>query len=373
MSAVGNPYHDDKIFWPYHTVKALAIIRGDIPAPSLIEIDPSDEGCNQACGHCCFGSNPHRRIVLIDVGLLLSFLADAYACGTYAFELVGGGEPTNHPRVADIVYGIATLTRSGLELPHIGMVTNGVLLERIFSVAECFDFVRISLDAPEPDLYNRLHGVPKASKHYAKVIRNITMLISIIGASKVRIGYLVVPPHNHRRETILRTIALASELGVQHIAFRPAFLDRPVDQSMWQEAAATICEARRTYRPSFILGGTGGSWEYALGNREHPSGICRTRPLVLTIKADGTIPSCFLYRERLRERLAIGHISRGFQRVWFSEEHQRSIQAVERSTCPEFCKLFRADRTLDRLEKLFLSSGTIQPLADSEVDNPYFI
>jgi hypothetical protein len=128
-----------------------------------------------------------------------------------------------------------------------------------------------------------------------------------------------------------------------------------------------------TLSPGFILGGSGGSWEYALCNREHPKGLCRTRPLVLAIKADGTIPSCFLYRERLQERPAIGHISSGFQKVWFSKEHQRSIRTVERATCPEFCKLFRADRALGQLEQIVLSSGTVQPLADSEVDDPYFI
>lgn len=373
MNVVNNSYHDDKVFWPYHTAKALTVIQGNIPTPSLIEIDPSDEGCNQACSHCCFDSNPRRKLVLIDVEGLLRFLADAYTYGTCAFELVGGGEPTNHPRIADIVRGIAALAHPDLEQPHIGMVTNGVLLERIFPVAEHFDFVRVSLDAPKADLYNHLHGVPKASKHFEKVVGNITTLLSMVGKRKVRIGYLVVPPYNHQRETILRTIALASELGVQHIAFRPAFLNRPVDQDMWQEAAATVCEARGAYHPGFVLGGVGGSWEYALGNREHPRGTCRTRPLVLTIKADGTIPSCFLYRERLQERPAIGHISIGFQRVWFSEEHRQSIQTVERTTCPEFCKLFRAERALEQLEQLFLSSSTIQPLADSEVDDPYFI
>ena len=317
MDRTNNPYHDEKVFWPYHMEKSLTILRGSIPAPSLVEIDPTDAACNQMCPHCCFSSSPYRKMVLLNVEALLRFVAETYECGTYAYELVGGGEPTNHPQIADIVRGINSLGKPSVERPHIGMVTNGVLLHRIFSVAEHLDFVRVSLDTSDPANYSLLHGISLRSNDFFRVVGNVKDMISIIGGARVRIGYLVVPPHNHQRKMVLDAAEFAYNLGVGHIVFRPAFLDYVIEREMWREAAEAVLEAKNKYRNDFVLGGVGGSWEHALGRQDHPGGLCRTRPLVLVVKADGTIPSCFLYRERLAERPVIGHISQGFKTVWF--------------------------------------------------------
>lgn len=373
MDKINNPYHDDKVFWPYHREKASVILRGEIPSPSLIEIDPTDGACNQACPHCCFESGPHRKMVLIDVEMLLRFLVEAYKHGTYAYELVGGGEPLNHPKIIDIIKGIFSLAKPSTERPHIGLVTNGVNLDRVFPVAEELDFVRVSLDAPNSTVYNPLHGINLRSRHFEKVIENTSRLVGIIGKKRVRIGYLVVPPYNSHRDAILETAELAHKLGVEHVAFRPAVLPYSTGQGTWREVADAIVEAKRRYRKGFVLGGVGGSWEYAVGRRSHPDGVCRVRPLVLTIKANGIIPSCFLYRERLAERPAIGHISQGFKETWFSEYHRQSIRTVNRVTCPEFCKLYRAEHALEQLEKLAAAGSAIPVIRSSELDNPHFL
>ena len=239
---MSHSYHVHKLYLPYHTKRAIAILQGEIPSSSLMEIDPTDEGCNQACPHCCFDNSPHRKLVQINVEHLLRFIKDAYVHGTYAYELVGGGEPTAHVRIAEIIEGIASLAETGGEHPHIGMVTNGVLLERIFPVAHHLDFVRVSLDAAEAPLYETLHGVNAAQKHFDRVIANIRNLIASHGRKLVRLGYLVVPPHNHQAAKIRQFIELAITLGVEHVAFRPAYSDAVVDISQWQEASRAILE-----------------------------------------------------------------------------------------------------------------------------------
>ena len=370
---VNNPYHDEKLFWPYHAQKAQTILRGEIPSPSLIEIDPTDEGCNQSCIHCCFGSGSNRMVRKIDVQKLLCFVAEAYEYGVYAYELVGGGEPTAHPGIASIIIGITNLAKPNCERPHIGMVTNGILLERVFSVAHCLDFLRVSLDAADATTYSVLHGINPALNHFEKVLANIKTLVSFRGGKQVRLGYLVVPPHNHKKDAIRRFIDLSLTLGVEHVAFRPAFLKYGTDREVWQETSDIILEEQSRHRSGFILGGSGGSWENALGNQEHPSGLCRIRPLVLTIKSSGVIPSCFLYRDRLTERPAIGHISEGFLKVWFNKSHLQSIQTFNRSSCPDVCKFYRSQRALERLEILNVAGSNIPVIADTELDNPYFI
>jgi MoaA/NifB/PqqE/SkfB family radical SAM enzyme len=367
-----DPYHLHKLLHPYHLKRAGALLDGEIPAPSTIEIDLTDGACNQACVHCCFGSGPHRVLRSIDPDRLLAFLEAAYARGTRAFELVGGGEPTNHPRVKEIVERIQGLGVDGGDQARIGLVTNGVRLQRILAVAHHLEWVRISLDAPDELTYCELHGVRAAQSHFARVLSNLTALGQRIDRARIRLAYLVVPPINHQRDKIIAATDLAAAHRVQHVAFRPAFVGHATRREDWWEAADAIREAKRRHGATFVLGGAGGSWDQVLGVRPQPTGPCRTRPLVMVIKADGTIPSCILFRERMGERPPLGNIADGFDAVWFSERHHRSLAAVDRSTCPTVCKHFRADAALDEIEDA--TNGWPASAIDTDtIDNPHFI
>lgn len=369
-----DPYHLRKLLHPYHLKRARTLLGGEIPAPSTIEIDLTDGACNQACVHCCFGSGPHRALRSIDPDRLLSFLTTAYAHGTRAFELVGGGEPTNHPRVAEIIERIHQLGVDASEPARIGLVTNGVRLPRIHAVAQRLEWIRVSLDAADEITYCELHGVRVAQGHFPRVLSNISALGQHVDPTRIRLAYLVVPPINHRRDMIIAAAELASAHAVQHIAFRPAFLRHETQREDWWEAASAIDEARRRHGPALVLGGSGtGSWDHALGVQPHPTGRCRTRPLVMVIKADGTIPTCILFRDRMGERPPLGNIAHGFETVWFSERHRRSLAAVDRSTCPTVCKHFRADAVLDELEGAYARSEPPPPIEADTIDNPHFI
>ena len=93
----------------------------------------------------------------------------------------------------------------------------------------------------------------------------------------------------------------------------------------------------------------------------------------MVIKADGTIPSCILFRERLGERPPLGNIADDFEAVWFSERHRRSLAAVDRRDCPAVCKHFRADAALDEMEDAITNGGPAPDIASDGIDNPHFI
>ena len=92
----------------------------------------------------------------------------------------------------------------------------------------------------------------------------------------------------------------------------------------------------------------------------------------MVIKAAGTVPSCILFRDRLGERPPLGNIADGFQTVWLSERHRRSLAAVNRHACPSVCKHFRADAALDELEDATATGRSARAVADL-IDNPHFI
>lgn len=84
-------------------------------------------------------------------------------------EFSGGGEPTTHPDIIEIIRHAKSL---GL---NIGIVTNGNSLEKLFPVLDAFTFIRISLDAATKDKYQFVHGV----NTFESVINNISVMINL--------------------------------------------------------------------------------------------------------------------------------------------------------------------------------------------------
>ncbi|MDI6414467.1 radical SAM protein [Solobacterium moorei] len=97
---------------------------------------------------------------------LLNELADLKV---KSVEFSGGGEPTTHPDIIEIIRHAKSL---GL---NIGIVTNGNSLEKLFPVLDAFTFIRISLDAATKDKYQFVHGV----NTFESVINNISVMINL--------------------------------------------------------------------------------------------------------------------------------------------------------------------------------------------------
>jgi radical SAM protein with 4Fe4S-binding SPASM domain len=335
-----NPFHPDKLL--LHQAKVAALADGTMIAPQTIEVDLTDGACNQGCVYCCFSSGEGKKMVRIDRIALLQTLREAYALGTRAVELVGGGEPTAHPEIAGIVNDILEIGAGDME---VGLITNGLLAERILPVAEYMRFVRISLDTALSATYQVLHKVP--ARQFDKVLTNIRRLREampkIHNARQLGIGYLVVPPYNHQAEEVMAGTKLAHELGVDYITYRPVELTNEQPQEYWQEAQRAIGTARRHLREisshTVVFGGVGNRWD-TLRPGGHPTGICDAKPLVAVIQANGDVAHCILYRNKREMR--IGNIHQGsFADQWFSNEHQQAWQSRQVDGCPNPCKLYR--------------------------------
>lgn len=340
LPLIASPFHPDKL--ALHGDRVAALAAGEMIAPQTIEVDLTDGFCNQGCKHCCFGSNQLMPMEKIDPDTLMGALTEAYGLGTRAVELVGGGEPTTHPQIGEIVDGIADIGDGDMQ---VGVITNGVMAERLLPVVDKLTYVRISLDNADPETYAEMHGAPPA--HFNKVLRNIDRLRAAIPNPpedrKLGLGYLVVPPYNHRTEQILAGGQLADELGADYLAFRPAEIDETRPRGEWKEAQLAITAVRQNLAErgsrTGVFGGSGNRWE-TLEPGAHPTGICDAKPTVAVIQANGDIAFCILYRNR--REMKVGNIHDGsFEEQWFGQAHIDAWRKFQVDGCPNPCKLYR--------------------------------
>lgn len=363
-----NPFHPNKL--ALHDQKIAALAVGIMIVPQTIEVDLTDGFCNQGCLHCCFGSNQRRAIQRIDKDVLLAALTESYQLGTRAVELVGGGEPTTHPDIQSIIDEIIHIGDGDMQ---VGVITNGVLAERLLPVADKLTFVRISLDTADSATYASMHGAPHM--HFAKVLRNIQKLREAISAPsedrRLGVGYLVVPPYNHHTHQILEGGRLADRLGADYIAFRPAELEASPSITQWKEAQIAIGALRQELASrnscTAVFGGSGNRWE-TLQPNAHPTGTCHAKPLVAVIQANGDIAFCILYRNR--REMKIGNIYEGsFVQQWFSQQHIDAWRGSAVDTCPNPCKFYRYNEITQSA-----AAGTkVDPPAPNEVAHHDFV
>lgn len=117
----------------FHLDRLVDIQTGGKPAPVNVEIDLSNR-CQMGCPFCHFahvhskGKLAHRKTHdtgdLMDKALALSILDQLKAAGVRSVTWSGGGEPTLHPNIAEIVTHAHEL---GLDQ---GIYTNGLRMDQ---------------------------------------------------------------------------------------------------------------------------------------------------------------------------------------------------------------------------------------------------
>lgn len=121
--------------------------------PITCEIDLTDGFCYNKCKHCFFGTDQKEQPIIINTNAVKELIKELSENGTKAIEFSGGGEPTIHPDVHEILEYALNL---GLD---VGLITNGLLFNKVKDISGYLKFIRISLDAAERNTYFKVHGV----------------------------------------------------------------------------------------------------------------------------------------------------------------------------------------------------------------------
>lgn len=135
----------------YHTGHLNDVKRKGIIRPITIDVNPSGY-CN---GKCSFCTQTNIDKVFIKYEPLMKALKLYKQAGAESIEWTGGGEPTLHPRINNMILESKSL---GYEM---GMITNGLLLDEKLSTEamQSLTWLRVSLN-PSYDMNKEVPTKP---------------------------------------------------------------------------------------------------------------------------------------------------------------------------------------------------------------------
>lgn len=353
----------------YSPLKALryperiAKIRRGIPAgPVHVQIILSDL-CNQSCNFCAYRDpgytsstlfyvredgkkglryeehpdrnyNPNRMIPYEKV---LEILDDCVDLDVRGIQFTGGGEPTVHPRFADVVR--ATVDR-GLKW---SLVTNGVNLSRLTSLAACktASWVRVSIDAGTSGTYSRMRGVPP---HQFNSAWSAVTWLADLGVPTVGVGFVVTPDN---WQEALAAAVLAKASGADNIRIGAQFSaeDEGLFAGFHEECAALCREAEKLSDDTFTVFNRFGEKLEDLRQHSPDYGRCGYQEFTTYIGGDLGLYRCCVYA--YHPRGLYGSIKdRRFKDVWLEQGRADAMAGFDARGC-ERCQFNGINRTLD--------------------------
>jgi MoaA/NifB/PqqE/SkfB family radical SAM enzyme len=194
--------------------------------PISINLDLTS-ACNFACPHCVDSTILHARktIALEDIKKTVRHL---HGRGLKSVILLGGGEPTLHPDIEEIV---AYLKRKKLQL---GIVTNGSKVERLAGALHLLqekDWVRISIDAAGEKTFQALHR-PRVRTTLRNILEKAGGIKKVNPAISLGYSFVIVWKGlsiNGRRlksnvSEMPAAVELGREYGFDYISFKPCLI-----------------------------------------------------------------------------------------------------------------------------------------------------
>lgn len=320
--------------------KVMAIQAGlaegvDSSYPLSVELTLTNR-CNLACEWCSDHDLRERSMGDIDFDILKQLFGDLARNGTRGVVIEGGGEPTLYDRFNEVVDCARQL---GLRL---GLITNGLKVPYIDKV-DCFDWIRISLDAANQAQFAKLKG----RDEFDTVIQNIQKISeqketcgNVLG-----IGYVLT---NQNIEDLENLIIKLKKINVSYIQIRPV-----IDHPDMRPDARSYHYLQKHSTSEFTVLTHNMEENVVRGNMGLP---CRTHSLSTVIAADGDVFIC----GRLNKYdwlKAIGNLyEKSFHDIWHGEERSRQAAQVMdqkfcRKWCPE-CRLTKFNVLFENMYKI---------------------
>lgn len=228
----------DRPSWPEIT-HLTAYVKD---ALSKAYILPVAKVCNAACVFCATDiydpATPQEMMKLDELPAALALLASAGVC---RFEITGGGEPTLHPGIADIIAQVRESSNG-----HIKLYSNAARLPR----GEMIDELNISRCAVDPIKNQQLMQIRPRSMPLDENIERARAL----GYKRIRLSVPILKGGVESLSDALDFVDVAASL-VEGVVFRPLYPATPnrdrydldhLDTVGWLEALSSSSVVRES-------------------------------------------------------------------------------------------------------------------------------
>ena len=322
-----------------HYTEAQMIRQRKMPAPRTAIVYPTYV-CNQDCLWCEYNAENTNVNQIMSRDQLRHVVNDLHALRVQGVEFCGGGEPTLHPILAEVVRDMKTNKDMS-----VGLLTNGTKLkgELASALVDCASYVRVGFDGATKETVERVKRPKTREAGFDAVCENIAAMIALRNQRKtsVRISMKVVLDQNNFQE-LEECVRLAVRLGVDSIQFKAARLvgsELTQNQSDWVDNE--LAALRKKHPTMAVVGGT---------DKINMATQCWLTPLQVTIDTLGEAYLCCYYRHR-KESHSIGNVfETPLHELWYSENHWKAIEGIKPHECNNLdCRFVAYNQIMDEL------------------------
>ena len=183
-------------------------------APWVVELDPTS-ACNLACPDCISGSLLNKGG--FDSDRLESLSHEMADAGVKAVVLIGGGEPLAHPAIGRV---LEIFDERGV---HVGVTTNGTLIDRYQEQLKHTKWMRVSMDAGTPETFLRFRPAPNGVCRFSDIIGQMERFAKV---KEGKLGYsFLILSHGDESNVgdIYEAARVAKETGCDYFEVKASF------------------------------------------------------------------------------------------------------------------------------------------------------
>jgi len=312
-------YLQDRILTHYPA--ARMILEGTMPAPRTAIVYPTYV-CNQNCLWCEYAADNREIHTIMTDEQLRGLMDELYDLGVRGVEFCGGGEPTLHPLLPELIHDMKA---KGMKS---GILTNGTRLKGPLADAavECSSYVRVGFDAADAETFERLKRPKSHDAGFDAVCENVAKAVAMRNAagSELLISMKVILTADNYTQ-VEGCVALAERLGVDSIQFKAARLcDTELNAEQAGAVRALMAEARARRPAMAVVGGV---------DKLNMTRQCWLTPLQVMVDTLGDAYLCCYYRHRKATHRFGNCFEQPLRDVWYSRRHWDAIKGIKPAEC----------------------------------------
>jgi MoaA/NifB/PqqE/SkfB family radical SAM enzyme len=288
-----------------------------VTAPLYVRIKPTNR-CNHNCFFCIYNEsygNMHGTMVKRDElsrEKLLEILDDFKNIKVKAVTYSGGGEPTIHPDIEEVLqktldYGI-----------DLSIITNGQRLNgNIAKLLAKAKWVRISMDYADAEGFKISQR--GSARMFDEIIENIQNFTKMPHECDIEVNFIITKESHSKIE---KATKLLKELGVDNIRFSPVWIKDVEDYHEYikRYVLNLIPVLKKEYETEkFKVYSSYSEHSVSKEAMHRPYTTCPFMQIVPVIGADYKVYNC--HNQAYSDKGLIGSIEhQKFSKLWFSKE-----------------------------------------------------